>query len=394
MPQTSSLDNRGRAVRGSATRNGVRLSALALGLAGLVGLTACATPADAGESSQRALGSSLEEITELAQEEGKVHLIAYPESWANYGESFDLFTEKYGVEVEVSNPDGSSAEELEAVRNLKGQATQPDVLDIGATFTQTAIDDGLIQPYKPSTFDEIPDQLKNADGYWTAAYYGVMSIGVNANEVDVPKTWMDLKDPQYKGKIVMGDPREGASQLAAVFAAGLANGGSIADISAGIDFFAELAEQGYLVSAESSSQALATGQAAVMFDWNFNFPGIVDEMEKSGVDLQVATPSDGVFGTYYAQPLTDQAPQPNAGALWIEWLLSDEGAVTYAKSGAIPARYQTLVEQDAIPADVLAQLPPADIVAQITFPSADDNAAATEKIMADWGTKVAAKMGF
>ncbi|RGE23810.1 extracellular solute-binding protein [Leucobacter sp. wl10] len=366
------------------------VAALALGLAGLTG---CASSgAEAG--SKAGLGSSLEEITQLAKDEGKVQLIAYPETWANYKESFDIFSKATGLGVEVSNPDGSSAEELEAVRNLKGQATQPDVLDIGATFTQQAIDEGLVQPYKPSTFDEIPDALKDPDGNWTAAYYGVMSIGVNANEVDVPKTWMDLKDPQYKGKIAMGDPREGAAQLAQVFAASLANGGSADDISKGIEFFAELAEGGYLVSTESSSQALATGEAAVMLDWNFNFPGIVDEMQKSGVDLQVSTPTDGVFGTYYAQPLTIDSPQPNAGALWIEHLLSDEGAISYAKSGAIPARYETLVKNGAIPADVLEKLPPADIVAQIQFPTAEQNDAATKLIMAEWGTKVTGKMGF
>ncbi|WP_449278404.1 ABC transporter substrate-binding protein [Leucobacter sp. GX24907] len=365
-------------------------SALALGLLGLVG---CAST-DAEAGAKPALGTSLDEITELAKDEGRVHLIAYPESWANYKESFEIYTEATGLEVEVSNPDGSSAEELEAVRNLKGQDTQPDVLDIGATFTSQAIDDGLVTPYKPSTFDEIPDALKDPDGNWTAAYYGVMSIGVNANEVDVPETWADLKDPQYKGKIAMGDPREGAAQLAQVFAASLANGGSADDISQGIEFFSELAEEGYLVSTESSSQSLATGEAAVMLDWNFNFPGITAEMEKSGVDLQVSTPADGVFGTYYAQPLTADSPQPNAGALWIEHLLSDEGAISYAKSGAIPARYESLVENDVIPADVLEQLPPADIVEQITFPTPEQNDAATELIMAEWGTEVTGKMGF
>lgn len=367
----------------------IGIAALALGTIGLVG---CASGAEAGSTPK--LGTSLEEITELAEAEGKVHLIAYPDEWANYAESFEIFTDATGLEVEVSNPNGSSAEELEAVRNLKGQSTQPDVLDIGATFTQQAIDDELITAYKPSTFDEIPDNLKDADGMWTAAYYGVMSIGVDANQVDVPETWEDLKDPQYKGKIYMGDPRSGASQLAAVFAASLANGGSASDIGPGIDFFAELAEGGYLVWGDSGSKALATGEAAVMLDWNFNFPGIENEMEMAGIDLQVAVPSDGVFGTYYAQPLTIDSPQPNAGALWIEHLLSDAGAISYAKSGAIPARYSTLVENDVIPADVLDKLPPAEIVEQITFPTPADNEAATDLITSDWGTKVAGAAEF
>ncbi|QIM15335.1 extracellular solute-binding protein [Leucobacter insecticola] len=360
----------------------------------LLGTSACSDTAGAGGGSASELGNSLEEITKLAKEEGKVHLIAYPESWANYGESFEGFTNKYGIEVEVSNPEGSSAEELEAVRTLQGQATQPDVLDIGATFTKQAIDENLLATYVPSTVDEVPKALKDPDGKWVAAYYGVMSIGVDANKVDVPKTWADLKDPQYKGQIAMGDPRKGASQLAAVFAAGLANGGSIGDIEKGIEFFEDLAADGYLVSGDTGAQMLATGEAAVVLDWNFNFPGIVEEMKASGVDLQVTTPSDGVYGTYYAQPLTIDSPQPNAGALWIEWLLSDEGAVSYAKSGAIPARYQSLVERDAIPANVLDKLPDAEIVEQIVFPSAADNEAATTLITEEWGDRVASKMGF
>ncbi|MDH6199298.1 putative spermidine/putrescine transport system substrate-binding protein [Mycobacterium frederiksbergense] len=371
-----------------------RISAAALGVAVL--LSACSAPnsSDGTGSSARQLGSSLDEITQRAKEEGKVHLLAYPNDWANYAESFDLFTKKYGVKVEVSNPEFSSSQELEAVRNLKGQPTQPDVLDIGATFTQPAIDDKLVAPYKPSTFAEIPEQLKDPNGNWVAAYYGVMSIAADANKVDVPKTWADLKDPKYKGKIAMGDPRDGAMQLAAVFAASLANGGSLDNITPGIDFFADLAKDGYLVPAESGSQALATGQAAVMVDWNFNLPGVKDEMEKSGVNLQIATPSDGVFGTYYAQPLTVSSPQPNAGALWIDWLLSDDGAISYAKSGAIPARYQTLAKNGAIPADVLQNLPPKEVIEKITFPSPANNEAATAKITADWGPRVASKMGF
>ncbi|MDH6678892.1 putative spermidine/putrescine transport system substrate-binding protein [Rhodococcus sp. LBL1] len=329
----------------------------------------------------------------LAKDEGKVHLIAYPKDWANYGETFDIFTKNTGLKVEVSNPEGTSAEELEAVRNLQGQATQPDVLDIGSTFTASAIDDKLLQPYKPSTFDEVPAALKDPEGNWTAAYYGVMSIGVNAKEVAVPKTWSDLLDPQYKGKIAFGDPRDGAAELAAVFAASLANGGSLNDIGPGIDFFAKLAEGGYLVPTKSGSQSLATGEAAVMLNWNFNFPGYQEEMDKAGVDLKVVTPTDGVFGTYYAQPLTANSPQPNAGALWIEQLLSDEGAISYAKSGAIPARYQALIEKNAIPADVLAKLPPAEVVDKITFPTPEQNQAATAMIMSDWATRVAAQMG-
>lgn len=374
-------------------RRVARSAVIALGLAGLLGLTACSTDAASTSDGPRKLGANIEEITKLAKEEGKVHLIGFPENWANYGASFDAFTEKYDLEIEVSNPDSSSAEMLEIARNLQGQPNLAAVPDIGPSFGQIAKKDDLLQPYKPTVFDEIPDTLKDPEGYWTSAYYGVVSIGVNANEVDVPKTWEDLKDPQYKGKIAMEDPREGAAQLAQVFGASLANGGSINDIMPGVKFFEELADMGQLVSTSSSEQALATGEAQVILDWNFNFPGIEEEMDKAGVDLQVATPSDGVFGTFYVQPIFAGVEQPNSGALFIEWLLSDEGAAFYAESGAIPARYEQLIKDDALPAEAVKKLPPADIIEKITFPSPENNDAATKILTDEWGPRVASKIG-
>lgn len=379
--------------RTSSTRFQRSAAGLLASVASLALLTGCSSTAPADDtSSETGLGATIEEITERAADEQKVHLIAYPDWWANYAEAFELYTDEHGLDVEVSNPNGSSEEEFEAIRTLRGQATQPDVLDIGSSFTQQGIDEGLFQPYKPTTFDEIPDALKNPDGQWTAAYYGVMNFGVNTDLVEMPKSWDDLKDPQYAGLIHMDDPRESATAMAAVYAASLAHGGSLDDITPGIEFFAELAESGQLVSG-NAGQLLSTGEAAVAFAWNFNFPGVAADLAEAGVPLEWSTPSEGIFGTYYAQPLAVDSPQQNAGALWIEWLLSDAGAISYAKAGAIPARYDSLVERGAFPAEVLENLPPAEVVAQIQFPTLEQNAAATEAMADSWG-EVAAAMGF
>ena len=369
-------------------RTGIRVAATALGLAVTLPLLAgCSTP----EAEAREIGATMEEIIELAQEEGFVQLIAYPDNWANYGESFAGFEAKYGVKVEVASPNASSGEELSAVSNLKGQSTQPDVLDIGYSFTDPAIEQDPLDVYVPTQIDEVPDGLKDPDGYWVGAYYGVLSIGVNADEVDVPTSFADLDDPKYKGQITIGDPRDGASSLATVFAAALANGGSLDNIQPGIDYFADLAAKGYLVNSVSNSAALSTGEAAVTFDWNYNYSGIEAEMAQSAVDLQTIVPSDGVFGNYYAQPITINSPQPNAARLWVEWLLSDDGANSYAKSGAVPARYAAMDAAGTLTQDARDGLPAADTLSQITFPTLDQAAAATELIVDQWGPSVAAQ---
>ncbi|GAA1367188.1 ABC transporter substrate-binding protein [Brevibacterium luteolum] len=366
-------------------RSFLGLSALTLTTAGL-GLAGCS---DNTASASTEIGTTLEEIIELAQKEGKVQLIAYPETWANYKGHFEKFKAKYGVDTPVASPEASSAEELQSVKQLKGQKTQPDVLDIGYTFTETAISEDLISPYKPSNFDAIPEDLKDPEGRWVGAYYGVLSLGVNTKLADKPEKLSDLLDPAYKGKVALpGDPREGASSIATVFTAALANGGSLDDVGPGIEFFAELAASGNLVNISSVPNALSTGQAAVVFDWNYNFLGIEEEMKTSGVDLEHFVPEEAVFGNFYAQPCTIDSPQPNAARLWVDWLTSDEGSEQYALGGAIPARFTELSEAGKLSEEALAKLPEPKILEAVNFPTVAQGERGAELITREWAGKV------
>ncbi len=85
------------------------------------GLSACGGDkggGDSGSGSGAKIGASLDEIASLAKQEGHVQLIAYPETWAHHKGHFTEFTAKYGAKIEVANPDGSSAQELQAVKTL------------------------------------------------------------------------------------------------------------------------------------------------------------------------------------------------------------------------------------------------------------------------------------
>jgi putative spermidine/putrescine transport system substrate-binding protein len=364
----------------------------ALGLAASLAIASPALAACGNSSTSdtaAVIGSDLEEITTLAQEEGQVQLIAYPETWANYKGHFEQFQEKYGVDTPVDSPDASSAEELQAVQNLKGQPSQPDVLDLGYSFTEPAIQQDLIEPYKPSNFDSIPDELKDPDGMWVGAYYGVISVGVDLDQVDAPESWEDLLGEEYRGKVALpGDPRSGASSIATVMAASLANGGSLDDIGPGIDYFAEMAEVGNLVAINDTAGALTTGQAAVVFDWNYNWLGSSEQLERDGVNFEYFVLPTGVYGNYYAQPVTKDSPNPNAARLWVDWLTSDEGAEQYALGGAIPARFEELSEAGKLSDEALASLPDPEIVSQVEFATLEQGEAANKKLAAEWAQKV------
>jgi len=151
-----------------------------------------------------------------------------------------------------------------------------------------------------------------------------------------------------------------------------------------------LAKSGNLVNVTSVASALSTGQAAVFFDWNYNFLGIQDEMKRTGVALKTTVLPDGIFGTYYAQPITVSPPQPNAARLWVDWLTSDEGAEQYALGGAVPARFAQLKAEGKLSAAALANLPEASIMDKVKFPSIAQGEAAGKVIVDQWARKVGA----
>ena len=336
-------------------------------------------------------GTTIEEIAAKAKEEGKVNLIALPDTWANYRGIIDSFVEKYGIEAPVMNPDASSADELTAVETLRGQPDMPEVLDIGPSFVEQAKAAGYLESYKPVVWDEIPESLKGEDGTWVGAYYGVLAIATNATiQPNVPKSWADLKKPEYKGQVTInGDPREAGAAFAAVVAAALANGGSYDDVMPGLEYFAELKKLGNLQTIDVTEAAVLSGEVPIALDWTYNFPGLRPALEEAGFDFQVVVPSDGVYGGYYAQSVVTEAPHPCAARLWLNHLVSDEGALGYLEGGAIPARYAALLEKGLISDEIAANLPPAETIAAISFPTQEQVDKAKALITEQWGPMVA-----
>lgn len=335
-------------------------------------------------------GTTVEEIAAAAKTEGKVELIALPDTWANYKGVLDTFKAKYGIEAPVANPDASSADELTAISTLRGQPGMPEVIDIGPSFTKEFIENGWNAPYKTTNWDEIPDALKDPDGNWIGTYTGVMSIAYNSALVEnAPTSWADLKKPEYKGQVTInGDPREAGAAFAAVMAASLANGGSFDDIMPGIEYFAELKKAGNLSQADITPAAIISGDAPIALDWSYNFPGLQAELATAGFEMPVITPTDGLYVGYYAQAAVSEAVHPCAAQLWLEHISGNDGALEFLKGGAIPARYAAMLDAGVIPADLAAGLPTKEAWAAIKFPSQAQIDAAKLLLTDNWGPMV------
>ena len=334
-------------------------------------------------------GVNLDDLIAAAQEEGKLNTIALPPDWANYGEIMQTFGGTYDLEVVNASPNIASADEIEAVKSLEGQDRAPDVLDVSPGFAVQGADEGLFATYTVSTWDTIPDNVKDAEGRWVGDYWGAIALGVNTDVVpNIPASWQDLLKPEYSGKVAMnGDPRTSGSAFAGVFAASLANGGSLDDITPGIDFFAELANAGNFIAVDATPGSVVQGETPITIDWDYLQIAYGDEFAGQ-ITWQVSVPSDGSFGNHYCQAINGTGPHPFAARLWQEFLYSDEGQLLWLKGYSHPVRFDDLSSRGVIPQELLDKLPPAEQYANVQFPTAEQTAAATEILTAQWADKV------
>ncbi len=360
-------------------------SATALG--GLVLAAAAALPASAQDQS----------LIDAAKTEGTVTTIALPHDWCNYGGVIEGFKAKYGLEVNELNPDAGSADEIEAIRaNKDNKGPQaPDVIDVGFSFGPAAKTDGLTQPYKVSTWDDIPDNVKDAEGHWYGDYYGVLSFEVNEDIVSTPPAdWADLLKPEYANSVALaGDPRASNQAILGVYAAGLAAGGAAgADAGTkGLEYFAKMNEVKNFVPVIGKSGTLAQGATPIVITWDYNALAGRDTLN-GNPPVNVVVPQTGVVAGVYVQAISAFAPHPNAAKLWMEYLYSDEGQLKWLEGYCHPIRFNAMVKAGTIPQDLLDKLPPAASYEAAVFPTLEEQEAMKAVVTGGWDKSVGANV--
>ncbi len=347
---------------------------------------------------QPAVAGSLDDLVAAAKAEGELTVIALPHDWCGYGAVIEGFKAKYGLKVNELNPDAGSGDEIEAIKANKGNKgpQAPDVIDVGLSFGPSAKADGLIQPYKVSTWDTIPATQKDPEGYWTGDYYGVLSFEVNKDLVKTsPADWADLLKPEYKNAVALaGDPRASSQAIQGVYAAGLSKaGGDAAKAGAeGLKFFAELNKAGNFVPVIGKAASLAQGATPIVIRWDYNALADRDTL-KGNPPVDVVIPKTGVVAGVYVQAISAYAPHPNAAKLWLEYLYSDEGQIGWLKGYCHPVRFGGLAKSGKIPAEVMAKLPAAESYEKAVFPTLAEQGAAKEVITKQWDSVVGANVG-
>jgi putative spermidine/putrescine transport system substrate-binding protein len=341
---------------------------------------------------------TMDELVAAAKAEGQLTTIALPHDWCGYGEVIAGFKAKYPeITINELNPDAGSGDEIEAIKaNKDNKGPQaPDVIDVGLSFGPSAKAEGLIQPYKVSTWDSIPDSAKDAEGYWYGDYYGVLSMMVNKDIVkESPKDWADLLKPEFANSVALaGDPRASNQAIQGVYAAGLSKGAAAGEAAgtAGLEFFKELNAAGNFVPVIGKPATLAQGQTPILINWDYNNLSGRDTLN-GNPPTDIVIPTTGVLAGVYVQAISAFAPHPNAAKLWMEYLYSDEGQLGWLKGYCHPIRFNDLVKDGKVPQELLDKLPPAEAYEKAVFPTLDEQGAAKEAITKNWDSAVGANV--
>jgi iron(III) transport system substrate-binding protein len=175
----------------------------------------------------------------------------------------------------------------------------------------------LLMKYAPAGVEKFPAGFKDKDGY----YYGLRStlsvIAYNPKLVsaaEAPKTWKDLLDPKWSGKLVTAHP--GYSGIIATHVLALVN-------LHGWDFFKQLAQNKPMLvqSANDPPQVVASGERPISVNGAEYF---FYQTKKKGNPIEIVYPKEGVPLVVSPAAITSFAPHPNAAKLFTDFTFSKE----------------------------------------------------------------------
>jgi iron(III) transport system substrate-binding protein len=201
---------------------------------------------------------------------------------------------------------------------------------------EAAVDKGIITPFTPELakdWNAVEDgiKVKHQDGYYTGAEIFVLGFVYNSELVakeDLPKTWDDLLDPKWKGKIQFSNPAASGTATLMVLSRMMEIGEE-----AGWEYFKKLAEQANSIpdSGSGPTKAVAMGEAHIGIGFDF----MAFEQKAKGETIDFVVPEKTPI---LVNPiaLVNDGPNPEGAKKFIDFMLSEEGQQILANWYHIP----------------------------------------------------------
>ena len=229
-----------------------------------------------------------------------------------------LFEAAYpGIKVEVHRT-GSQRIIQRVMQELSANIKIADILHTSdAGHFVLLKEKKLLAQYTPAGIDKFPPGVKDKDGSYFGLRATVNSISYNTKLVaasEAPKTWKDLLDPKWKGKLVTAHP--GYSGVISTHVLALVH-------LYGWDYFKQLAQQRVMLtqSAADPSGVVASGERIVAVNGG-DYSAY--QLKKKGNPIEMVYPKEGVPLVVSPTAITVFAPHPAAARLFTDFTFTRE----------------------------------------------------------------------
>ncbi len=263
---------------------------------------------------------------DAARKEGKLVIYSASIGSPSLKAVIKSFEQKYGISIELLEARASEVRERVRVEQAAGRFLG-DVHHNGSTTTWLMMRDGNFQPHGP-----VPN-IKNiippyeADDVRIPAEVISYGLMINRNLVkpgDEPKSWKDILDPRWTGKILSDDYR--ALGGGAVFFV-------VMHDTFGKEFLEKLATQKPVFSRDiqNSERRVARGEYPLYLPFSLQ-----DYNTLKGLPVKPIVPAEGRPYVRFDLAMLKNAPRPNAARLFMNHYLEPEQQIIYANAGYNP----------------------------------------------------------
>lgn len=280
------------------------------------------------------------ELVEAAKQEGTV--VFYTATDVTVAEKLaSTFEQEYpGVKVQVERS-GS-----ERVFQRIGQEYSTGIYNADVIETSDAVHfltfkrEGWLAPAVPTVVAKSwPADERDPDGLYATYRAHLSVIAYRTDQVkpeDAPKSFADLLDPKWKGKLVKAHPGYSGTIMTATHALSKA---------LGWDYFEKLAQQD-VMQVQSSTEPpkkLAQGERSVQVDGNeYN----VFRLQQEGVPIAIVYATEGTPLVIGNAAILKNAPHPNAAKLFYAYLFSLEAQQLNHDFGGLRSFHPDLKEKE------------------------------------------------
>ncbi len=314
-------------------------------------------------------------LFEAAKKEGMVVSFDTGPTWANWAAEFAAFKKRY-PEVEIVYNDIGSAATVVALDKARNRP-QADTAYYFAASAVDAVAKGLVAPFKPVNFDKLPTVFREPDGRWFTIHTLTVAFIVNTKLVkNVPQSWADLLKPEYKNSVVYLDPRSTGVGQVLTFAANFGAGGDMNNVQPGLNYLGKLHQSGNVLRVLGTTPYAQFLKGEIPIWISYENDGLkAKHLDGLGDAVAVVIPKEASAAAPYAISLVEKGPNPNAGKLWLNFMMTDFGQGIFAQGFVRPS-----VPGVKLPDSVADKLPAAPQVHPL-----DVRAAAAKKAEVDKG---------